>query len=58
MRKASQCAARPSAAYPPTVFASMLRDKDMALKIAAAWRELHNKNSPVEVIGVRGGAAG
>lgn len=38
--------------YPPTVFASMLRDKDMALKIAAAWRELHNKNSPVEVIGV------
>lgn len=46
-----------AAAYPPTVFASMLRDKDMALKIAAAWRELHSMNSPVEVIGVRAMAA-
>ncbi|KAL4443430.1 hypothetical protein ABPG75_011167 [Micractinium tetrahymenae] len=38
--------------YPPTVFASMLRDKDMALKISAAWKELHSMDSPVEVVGV------
>ncbi len=33
----------------------MLRDKDMALKIAEAWRELHDMGSPVEVIGVSEG---